>query len=401
MLKFRPLDSEKLYPLDKVTISKKEKTESYFILESSAEKNISLSVRVPLKIRDKFTTQQFECLAFNSPTLHKEQDIFQISVNDSKVGRIGWIFPIQSLASNKHSFADNEYFLNYAYIAYFKLLLGEVLIEDQVIETMSFEQELSIDDIYDSQLVIMTLSNEKTKLIADFSIDDFLPALYLHNYFYYTGTEAFAKVGQNDDDIPLVKINLAPVSSDLKSEIYLKSLFKTHLIQNNHPLVQFHLLYQIVELLINRVYDCEIRRILKATIDRVKTPHEMLDETNEIASENWRIKRLVEQYIPKKKYPPNSLTDASNDLLQFFNNRKDSLADAFYQVRNTVVHNYRTVAKIDPNLTVLSNINTEFVRFLVDVLENYVEPENSFEFHNMPTAWLLYQLQIEARTSSS
>jgi len=395
MLKLRLFNSKKLYPLDRVNFHNNGQNERFFTLESSEDNNISLSISVPLQIKTKFSPSKFDCIPFNSPTFFKEQDIFQIFVNDPSVGRIGWIFPVQSLASDKHSLAENEHFLNYAYIAYSKLLHGLLLPEEQVIETASFEEDLSITDIFQSTMVIMALSDEKTQLIPNFNIDDFLPALYIQDYFYYTGAQILANGTRDVDDYPTVRINITPISEFLKGEIFISSLFKTLLTKNNHPLVQFHLLYQIVELLINKVYDCEIRKLLTSTIDRAKSPHEILEETNQIAPEGKRISRLIDEYIPEKKYPPNSLIDASNDLLRLFNTQKTSIGDAFYQVRNTIVHNYRTVSKVDPNSKLLSNINIEFLRFLVDVLENYVEPENNFEFYDMPTAWLLYMLQKE------
>jgi hypothetical protein len=179
---------------------------------------------------------------------------------------------------------------------------------------------------------------------------------------------------------------LKELSIFLRKDIYIKSVFRDYLKMENHPLVQFHLLYQIVELLIENVFRCEEKRILTFGKDVDKTPHDLIKELQKYGDEDHRIKKLFERYLRKNgNFSYTASLQTFNDLLIKFNREKSVVAEALYQVRNIIVHDLRGVAEIDHDYSILKEINSEFEKLTVEILSSYIEPEEE------PIEWLKYK----------
>jgi hypothetical protein len=252
------------YPIDSVTF-KREDNLSFFVLRSSINNDINITIPYKLPVRDEYLNEDFDCNPFISPTFYKENNIFEVHHTDIAVGRIGWIFPVQSLTSDEHSFADNVHFLRYAFVAFSKLLYGEFFSEDILINVTEIEAELQLSEIYPSDLLVLSLSKEKTKLINGFDIINYLHSFYINKYFICQNVSELNSLEKFDSQADSPRIKVSEISHDLQNEIFITALYKDHLKTKNHPLVQFHLLYQIIELLINRVYDCEMKIIIEST----------------------------------------------------------------------------------------------------------------------------------------
>ena len=126
--------------------------------------------------------EDYSLFILKSFELNKENDIFQVYEKVADL-RIGWIFPIQALVSNKHGCAENEHFLKYAYVAFYKLLLNQ---EDYSHFTPSIEQieDYKLTDFYGDNIIILILFKTNIQKIANFNIDNYLASLYSHSYYY-------------------------------------------------------------------------------------------------------------------------------------------------------------------------------------------------------------------------
>ncbi len=86
-----------------------------------------------------------------------------------------------------------------------------------------------------------------------------------------------------------------------------------------------------------------------------------------------------------------------NKLLKDFNREKEHVGEAFYQVRNLIVHDFRSITKRDKKLVLLKSINIDFELLITDILTFYIEPEvESIEEINSPIAWLMYKIYSES-----
>lgn len=337
------------YTLDTVSFIKEEI--NYFRLGCSHDLSVSVDIPFILQPFDQYDDQEFICHIFQSNKHYKESDIFQIyekNVNN----RIGWVFPIQALLSNEHSFANNEHFLKYAYIAFKNLITKEVNGNFGKIQVAGKELEMNLDDIYNSSLIILCLCVEQTNKVQNFNIDNYLPSLYLNQYYFFNDKtnvkSTHTTLGPFVDDIDMVPISKKKISSvkvNLLDENFIKFLFKNYLNVDQHPLVEFHLLYQVVELLIEKLLAEELKAISLTAHE--KDPFELKDEIMGALTEINRIKKLFNEgvifYSEKKLY-----CEIFNEFLVSFDKEELDLPSAIYKIRNIVVHRYREV--IDKNL---------------------------------------------------
>lgn len=394
-LSLRVNNADVTYKLDDISFEKLG-SRAHFILKSSENNDIFLTVPYVLPLNEDFHIEQYRCYPFMNPEFSRENDISEVYVKAENVGRIGWIFPVQALVSHEHSFAENIHFQRYCWVTFNQLLRGNLFSTSLVLDINYLEGEVSLVDIYSSQLLILTLSNIKTALIANFTIDSFLPALYVHKYIFCDDQlEIKNLIKHVSDDASPAKIKIVEMSDILRDDVYINALYKVHLKETNHPLVQFHLLYQIIELLITRIFDCEVIKILNQS---ESIPHKIAQNLKAITSEDNRIKKLYECYLLSNKERNNiniQLVKACNFLLANFNEEKDHVSDAFYHVRNLVVHRFRDVTAIDNGIELLHDINREFEYTLTDILCHYTEPKLlSDEYSNLPTAWLIYKALV-------
>ncbi|KAA5532399.1 hypothetical protein F0919_16545 [Taibaiella lutea] len=398
MLKLKLPYSENEYLLDKVTY---EKTDNggHFLLQSNEERNININVDYNFTLYDTYKPEEFECFPFLSPLYFKEENIFEVKVN-TKIGRIGWIFPIQSLSSTAHSHSNNEHYLKYAFVVFYKLLLGEYFNHDIVFEAIDPSSYLSITDIYNSELIVLCTSKAKTDKIFKFDISDYIPFLYSSHYFHCSNPKELDLLRYVSTAEQITSLTIKHISTLLKDEIFIKSLFRDLLKESNHPLVQFHLLYQIVELLINKVYDSEIENVLLSSKSREKKPHEILKDISVLQTEKYRITKLIDSYLSIHPTSSAELIGLCKQVSQFYPQKnvddedKKSLNHAglaFYFVRNMVVHDFRTISERDSNYAIFKQFVVTFEKFIIEIIINYKDEKAEYNLHSLE--WLKYQLQ--------
>lgn len=272
-----------------------------------------------------------------------------------------------------------------------KLLNGQFFEKDIVIEKDSFEGELLIDNFYDSKLIVLCLSKNKTGLLEPFSIDHYLHSLYIHKYFFCDNEIYFSNFIFSEVDTPTYsEIKISKISDFLEQEVFISALFKTYLRSNNHPLVHFHFLYQIIELLIERVYDYTLNEVLNK--NSYTSPHELKKAITDLTPEEYRIGQVFSKKFQSKNISATvALLNSCNTLLSAnFKNEEKNYTQAIYRVRNLLVHNFRTVADKDTNYEFLREVNKNFERILVETLSHYVEPNKDSD----PLAWQIYQLYL-------
>lgn len=348
---------------------------NYFLLTTSQLDEISIQVNFPFPVHTTYTYEDVVVHPFFSNKYFKESNIFELHERSLEDSRIGWIFPVQALSSLDHQYADNEHLLRYFYVAYQRLLRGSFFDNDYEIIIASNQVTLSINEIYPSDLIVLALSTNKTDLIDNFSIKNYYHSLYINSYFFCSKTSQISLLARIEiPPVIFTRIYIDPISKFLKDEIYLQALFKTHLITTNHPLVKFHFLYQIIELLIEKILDIEVSKILAIAAAKSMSPHDIKKLFNDVAAEHFRITQLFNVFINATPPTSQELITECNVILSEYKTAKEDVVGAFYQLRNLVVHNFRKITDVDPHFGQLANINCEFEKVLVDVLSKYNEP---------------------------
>ena len=331
--------------------------------------------------------EDYSLFILKSFELNKENDIFQVYEKVADL-RIGWIFPIQALVSNKHGCAENEHFLKYAYVAFYKLLLNQ---EDYSHFTPSIEQieDYKLTDFYGDNIIILILFKTNIQKIANFNIDNYLASLYSHSYYYCEPTENIKKINtcQPTEDLNEIKnranlkssgntrLILQRSSKYLQGESYIDRLFKSLLKTEEHHLVRFYLLYQVIELIVfeRKILD-EINNFNNNADKNIRKFKEKIDN---ISTEKTRVSILINDYV--KINNPNLLISC-NELIKLFNDddsnekddisKKQDLGGALYKVRCLIVHHFRKLPdKILEEK--LREINKEFENIIIKIILDY------------------------------
>jgi hypothetical protein len=367
------------------------------LLASATERALGLKVPYKLKAYADYDEEEFDCDAFYSPVYFKENNIFQVHVDDLSVGRVGWIFPVQSLVSDQHDFAENHHFLRYAFVTFFKMLRGQLWAGDQVFAVAGFEDQIELTDIYPSNLSVFSQSKGQTGKLPSFNPEDYLHSFYTYRFFWCGHAEDISQISSKiPADKQLNTLTISKMSEALNDEPYIRSLFRTHFRLENHPLVQFHLLYQIVELMINRISGTEIKGILDLAKTESTNIQDIGFRLKRLSGEEYKIRLLFDDYLSKKPGHTAALISSCNDLIRHFDSEKRAVVDALYRTRNLLVHNFHAVTSKDRNLNLVKAVNIDFENLLADILSLYVEKNAAEEsFGSDPLAWLVYQVMNE------
>ncbi len=346
---------------------------------------------------------------------------FQVS-EDTQKDSIGYIFPIQTFISEKNDYVQNKYFLRYALKAFYKLLRQDDRIP--FITPGSMLPDFKLTDFYPDGSIILILWNEKLKQIKGFDINHYLPCLYRYGYRYIKDENKLSdtshrqkemkrevnrlrkemkrlqnalnkassenserikskikELGNEMNDLNEIRklekrIVLKPISKDLENEDYMIQLFIDLLPYQDHPLVIFHLLYQVIELLMPKIAMKELKKFIEKVENEpeyrsLSNMRDHLEKLQKIQQEKGNIKRLFSsiQFSDKQDQ---KLKSECKKLLENQDIEKEvqEPAEYLYAVRNLIVHEYRKLS--DENKKLLGEkINVKFEKLLIDLLINF------------------------------
>lgn len=339
------------------TIIYDEEKKAFDISESNASMHIQITT--PLAVEKEYDPKDFTLFLLNNDEC-KENSIYQVYCEKK---RLGWIFPIQSLLSKEHDYHEDIHFLRYAYIAIYLLLEGKDVTQTEV---PVYKENLGIDDFYRSNSIVMILCNKNLNDIEEFDIEDCIVGLYKYGYSF---------VGKGNTDGEMVvgdKLKLERLPKELRGERFIVELFKDILAKEGSPLTRFHLLYQVIELLIGKIFDKELQKIVDILAQKSNSLFDVKEDLNELAGEKRRVKRLFND-CSGELVNKSALMDKCNELLTCTEKKtQDKVEAAIYSVRNLLVHDYRSIPRNKQYL--IKEINSLLLDNLIDILLTYKEP---------------------------
>jgi len=375
-----------------------------------------------------------ECISENEPV--SGDAIFQISSKSSEKKTVGYIFSIQEIISGSHEDVKDKYFIRYASKAFYKLLRQDDGIPFVISENGT---DFKLTDFYPDDSFILILWEKELK---NFNINHYLPFLYKYGYRYVTDigklsdtiqkehlkkeietlnikafeikklekrkrkikklkkTKAISKeiesledkikeiqseIEKLEDKIKIKEIKtldkriiLKPISEDLGNEDYITQLFINLLPYQEHPLVIFHLLYQVIELLMSKIAMRELKKIIeKARHPEYRSLSDMkedLEKLQKIQQEKGNIKKLFSsvQFFDKQDQKLKSECEIFLKMQepekQEPGPEKQEPAEFLYKTRNLIVHEYRNLKE---RALIEEKINIRFEKMLIDLLIEY------------------------------
>lgn len=381
-LKIKDEISDIHYSLTEV-IPNRNDEQLYFEL-SDVQNNIKIFIDYVLTLDSEYKPEDYSLFILKSWVLDKENDIFQVFdkefYKEPNRVRLGWIFPIQALLSNEHQYADNKHFLKYAYVAFLKLLKNQ---EEYITFNPLFSKitnNYKLTDFYGEDIIILVLCNSPLQKIDNFQVDNYITSLYSYGYYFCQPIENLKEIDtRSDSENPTGKnLILQKNSSCLQKEDYVYRLFKDLLKNEEHHLVRFYLLYQVIELIIQIVFERKILEEIKNFNNNPdKNIRKLKEKIDNISTEKKRVSILINDDV--KINNPNLLISC-NELIKLFNDddsnekddisKKQDLGGALYDVRCLIVHQFRKLPdKILEEK--LREINKEFENIVIKIILDY------------------------------
>lgn len=348
--------------------------ESKEVILKNIERKVEIRLPYVLKIDKEFNPNDYMLYILFHNNL-PENAILQLFEKDISE-RIGWIFPINALTSTNHDYKNNIHFLKMAYVSYINLASGNIsnLNSSSFIKSPTSQEAVGLIDFFYPQSVVIILHKPVLLKIEDFNFYEYLPSLYKWGYsmMFNPSKELHEnKISQFYDEGKKIinKITINKMSCSLKDEGFIKKLFSEWLDSEQHPIMQFYLLYQLIELLINKVSKNEFKKIAINISQEKEDLEELPYKLQTLSRESAKIVILFKQYT---QIQSNELKEL---CIKFLNNpelRNKDLPELLYKVRCFLVHNYRDINK--EQLKDITDINFYFEDVVISILNEYKEP---------------------------
>lgn len=342
--------------------------------ELLCEDGVVAPLLCPLELTYELDPDGYDLYVFFAGDI-RESDIRQVFVagrdGDS---RVGWLIPLLSLESDLHDFADNEHFLRYARAGIEGLF--DVLPQD-VVDAMgpvSIGNGLALTSLAPETTVLLVISKKVLANGAFFDIDRLYPFLSSIGILDERQTK-FGRIV-----VPFVrpeglKIRLVHCAEEFAQDKLVGALLTYAAHAYSNPVLQFFYLYQVVELLMEKVFSSEQKAIVakinqaNGSVTKVK---EAMDDLGDCLSEKHRINAIVEKYCDPKP-AISELVRSCRDLNAALGIKEgETLAKSLYPLRNLVFHNYRSFP--DQSLDDLKRINFSFFSAIPNILSSFKSP---------------------------
>ncbi|KAA6325100.1 hypothetical protein EZS27_025647 [termite gut metagenome] len=294
-----------------------------------------------------------------------ENEIYEIHEKNlpGPIKRIGWLFPIRSLISTSHDYAQNPHYCRYAFVAYRKLI-DKFYLEKKEGNLIDKKFEEIINDDFEDALLFI-YKKELTKEIPDFKVGNYYPSFYKYGYYL-----SIADSNLTEIPLPERSITIHQISSDLTSNPinneFLDKFFKSLYFEND-PRLKFHILYQIIELLIEDILIHSLENIIQSFKDKKIYTRSLQDKIKKIEPEKDRINKLMEWCHMNS----NNNDNLHDKCIAFLSSKKRLQVDfpeSLYNFRNFIVHDFRHMAD---DIETVREINFEFELFIFDLLISY------------------------------
>lgn len=322
-----------------------------------------------INIEKEYDPNKFSIVLLNNQRVeYGENCIYQVMVpNNGEKTRIGWIFPIQALESSEHDYVENIHFLRYAYVALYKLLDNDIIVENRTISGI-----ITLEDIYSMDKTLLVIDSENTSQIPAFSLDHYIVSLFSHGYTYTGNGNLYDSCEENKGQY----LQLKPLSKTLVELNYVGLLFKNLLPSARDAFYKFHLCYQVIELLISVIFNIEVRRL----VDEIKNcvPESDLfkykEKLDDLTNEKKRVIKLFDSYSSIPSDEKKDLKDFCDSLLDKLNiDIPEKVGESLYAVRCTLVHRCYMINPEDEKL--LDMISDIFCGVVIKMLLDFRGPE--------------------------
>lgn len=352
------LSDQEPYNFGNCQFIKNELSQYFVISDEDGEKSIEVSYC--LDVHDDYKPADYSIWIFQNPHLNAENDIYQVHCRTNEK-RIGWIFPVRSLESKDHNFAQNTHFLKYAYVAFTKLLT-DVSVKQSYKVLYQPGKKYQLTDFYDQDSIILVVCHSQIVDLDQFEPLLILPSLCKYGYHIIKAENILGK-RQNSAKKSLTtatragqKVYTKAILNHFRQNNYIRELYESLLPKADNPVLRFMLLYQIIEILLEREFQEGFEALLLRYGTSDITRQELREKTSNLFSEKTRLSNVF-QNCRIAATVQTDLLQACNVLLSRFGNERQNVADAFYTTRSQIVHHFSGVSLLSDHDDLIDQVN--------------------------------------------
>lgn len=367
-----------------------------FIRVSNESKDVYLDFEYFPEVHKDVEYDNYQIFVLSNNYLVAEKDFFQIyNKDDSR--RLGWIFTISNLESKELDLIKDKHLNNYKLAAYYLLLQAKGNVKPKPIEEAAPYPKIS--DIYDRDDIFIVVYDASKK---EFPIRNYLPSLSKYGYYIKNSYDNIAKIeskrsfclklreeGKN-------KIHLKMSNCGNDNDRFINDLFSDHLKSSEHHLLRFHILYQVIEFYLSNIFENDSKSIIDSYIRDRNDINGFMEKIGKVKSERTRINKLISYTGTLGDDLDYSVVNLQRDCDLFLRKcqrePKSNLGDLVYDVRNLIVHEYRSVAPSEFSL--LEDITSEIELLVTNIIENY-------NFNKEPLQTNVSELSVPMNSSNS
>ncbi len=333
----------------------------------NSDKSMEITYQSVISLDDAYNPQNFEMTLLENKNA-SENSIFCVYADDI---RVGWIFPVQALLSAEHEYANNIHFLRYAYIAICKLI---ACIDEK--DVRDFTTDFDLLDFYRSEQQILLVDKENIAQIPDYSIEHYVVSLFLKGYSFTGKGNAFVNVDSINKNLKLTSL-----PDELRKIEYINTLFKNLIPLEMEAFSKFHVLYQIIELLIIIVFQKKfvhfVEKFKDTSLELKSNSGKLFDDKNELDSmmgEKNRVRWLMNNYTAISQDKKEILNDYCKEILEKNQRRySENMPENLYDVRCLIVHSLYTLDDCCYN-QILPGLNDAFLAVILEMLQSFSIP---------------------------
>lgn len=316
------------------------------------KRNVLAEINTKILLDDEYNPNNFVVkILHNNRNDCTEESIYQVLIERQ---RIGWIFPIQSIHSKEHSYSENAYYLKYAYVAWCHLL-------SSCVADVEFIEDFNLFNFYQDDINLLVLDNDNCAKITDFDYDKYIVSLFQNGYSESGLGNLFSDSIVHDKTIKLCRM-----SNNLDDIPYIIELFRNQIPNETNEISRFHTYYQIIEILISKVFDDLFMKFLDELGGDSNNLFERKEKLSEFTNEKYRVKRLCNDYSKIETSLRNELNEKCKSLLVYTNGKTgNEMHDNLYQVRCLIVH--RMYLLDDKAKIILKEINDLFLDLIIQL----------------------------------
>ncbi|XHR94275.1 hypothetical protein ACFJIV_28975 [Mucilaginibacter sp. UC70_90] len=333
-----------------------------FTLTSDTYQDVSLKFALESPVFRIYDNYHVSVHLFKNPFL-AQTEIVELRVDGlaANNGRIGYFFRLDALFEENIIQLSNHTY-TYAYHA-LRYLFGDDT-NLQTKEIILTEDPPAITSFFEDDTIILVLCNEYCEAIPGFSIENYLPHIFLNGFTIFDNLspiETTNNSGLLADNYELVKgiksadnnpiLRIPAANPFLINESFVIHLFKRLIQKKNEVVTRFIILYQVIEILINKVLHLKIQEKVCHDIDNLNG-RALIELLDQIKTEKERMKWLFNVFArpsaPVESALKQQLIDlfvhiADPDFADPTTHVDLTLQKVFYGYRNKLVHNYRLI----------------------------------------------------------